>query len=98
MIVRLDLVVPPLRSICCFREVSEEFSKDIFKLTSEQNNVSLLKGKELEHCTQLSADLDDLNVQLESRIERLNVSLYNFQHVSSTFRVECAYTNSFDLF
>lgn len=71
--------------ICYFREVGEELSKDIAKFTSERNDTSALKGKELEHCTQLCTDLDNLNIHLESLLKKLNVSLYNFQHVSFVF-------------
>lgn len=71
----------------CFRQVGEEFSKDIAKLTTEKISTSVAKDKGFELCTQLSTDLDNLNTKLHTFLARLQDSLYNFQHVSLLYKM-----------
>lgn len=64
------------------RQVGEELSKDIAKLTKEKNDAAVAKNKEFEACTQFSADLDNLNIKLQHSLEKLQNHLYNFKYVS----------------
>lgn len=55
---------------------------DLTQVTVEKSDSFVLKTKELEHCTELCAELDNLNKQLHFLLTKLHASICNFQNVS----------------